>query len=577
MIDDENHVEKNLIWQGDLDAVDSLDSKYVSSAHFVVIFMRTDITRRAWLMEAPSTSEGALRSVEFADGAVLLSQCPHSLQQEDLCLFENILRRCPPSDPQRPLDHILLIRSCCSNCRTEEADEVSGRIAENGSEQLSKLAFEFLQENKYIESIPRKEELTARIQPFSREDSHLREQTLARIHNLAGYLLEIRKELAENCVEHGFNRLNRVLDINIQISGALLYSEETNRHRISETDHHIDRFRKESEHIMTRFAEFIKYCSAKKSFELRSIDSYYETITSEDSLTAFIEYSFETEEQARREIGNYIGQLIASKLESTLKKSSEAISEGIEKLILQWQKALPSVSKLQFSVKEDRDCYEVLSFDPETAFTTGQKKLDAAGVRTFSKTSSPTAGKESPSLANANGYLLPLDPPGSSDRDFSPVDALGRPITTGIDIASVLRRSEYKSDGGPWQRSLAKEVSRLLNADSSIKENGVRKTIGDFWDTANLAVQKGLEEMRRQSNAHIELLTKDMARDYKESELDDYRWTALKIADSLSQIKPPRYIKSLFLTFAVFLSLTLGTFVIYFLLSTPVKQGFIVP
>ncbi len=576
MINDEDHVKKNLVWQGDFDVTNSLDSKKISATHFVVIFTRTDITRHVWLMEAPATSEGALRSVEFADGAILLSPHSHFLQQEDLSLFENILRRCPPFNPQRPLDHILLVQSHCPKYETEKTKEVSRQIVETNSNQLNKLAFEFLQEHEYIESIPEKKELAEKIQPFLREDSYLRKETLSKITDLARYLLESKKEQAQNYIECGFMRLNRVLDTNIQIAGALLSSEKTRERRISEMKSCVDRFRKESEHIITQFEEFIKYCAEKKSFELKFMDNCYETMTSETYLATFIEYSFRDEEQARREIGNYVGHLIASKIERTLKKSGETISKDIENLILQWQKALPSALKLQFSATGDKDCYEILSFDPEIAFITGQKKLEAMGAGVSFKTTSQKADKESLPIANINRHLLPLNLLDNFTKDFSPINALGKPITAGIEIASLVRQSEYKLDDGAWQSNLAKEVSKLLSANRSIKQNEVIKAIEDFWDNTSLAVQKGLEEMRRQSETHIELLTKDITRNYQESELEDYRWIVLKIADSLSQSNPPKYLKSVLLTLVIFLSLTLGTFAIYFLLSTP-KQEFFIP
>ena len=105
------------------------------------------------------------------------------------------------------------------------------------------------------------EELTARVQPFWRENEDFRAQTLAKINNMAEYLVACHEKVVADRIEGALSRLAGTLYNAVDV---LEVSKESAVERINEIEAQIDQFREGSEKLVNRFENLIVSCGPRK-------------------------------------------------------------------------------------------------------------------------------------------------------------------------------------------------------------------------------------------------------------------------------------------------------------------------
>ena len=564
MIHDPDHVAGHLLEQGGTE----LFSR-TGEAHFAVVFCGADICRHVWLMDTPGDLYGpgggkTLRSVEFADGFVQLS--PHSgfLRQDDLGLFSNIIRRCPPVEAYEVTNHMLFVQSRCGDIEFGEIRAVSDAAIKRVKRRLYDTAFEFLEEADLINALPGEEELAARVQPFSREDKSLASRTLGRINDMAAYLVLNNQRTVEDDIDRALNRLNRVFHNAIDAAEALQYTMKKAPDRSEELKGHIEHFHdSEVGRVVSRLTELTESCEGKRSSDLESMSNYFEAIVSEKFLAALIEESFDDEKEAREDIGSYVGQLLALRLESVLEKSGKLISAEVEELLAEWKRVQPSMWHLQALPGAKDPDHGMSAFDPRAKFIERLRGPDTLGAMSFYVRSFLAANMgQTVLIGNAEGYLLSLMLANHATRAASLVAALGRPVTLGFLSTAAIGCPDQGGGAGSWQRGLAAEVARRVREENVWAD--CERTINDFWQNTEEAIAAGLTGLHRGSDEYLELFVADVSREYTESELDAYSWTVRKVSDSFSPVPPPKMGRAVLLTSIILAACILAFILLHF-------------
>ena len=567
MIHNPDHVAGHLLEQGGAELLSR-----TGDAYFAVVFCTADVCRHVWLMDTPGDLYGpdgagrgkTLGSVELADGFVLLS--PHSgfLRQNDLGLLANIIRRCPPVKAYQVTNHMLFVQSRCGDIEFGEIRAVFEDAIERTKRRLYDTAFEFLEEGGFINALPGEEELAARVQPFWRENERLASRTLRRINDMAAYLVLNNERTVEDDIKRALNRINRVFHNAIDISEALQYTMKKAPQRSKEAKEHIDQFRSSgSGRVVNRLAEITKSCEAKKSSDLESMSNYFEAIVSEKFLAALIEESFDDEKEAREEIGSYVGQLLALRLEGVLEKSGKSISAEVEELLSEWQRIQPSMRNLQALPGTEDPDRGMSAFDPGAKFMEGLRGPDALGAMSFYVRSFITANMgQTVLIGNAEGYLLSFRLVNHATKAVSFVAALGRPVTLGLLSTAAIGCPDQGSGAASWQRGLAAEVARRMREKNIRAE--CERTINDFWQNTEGAIAAGLTGVRRGSDEYLASVMADISREYTESEVDAYRWAVRKASDSFSPAPPPKMGRAVLLTSIILAACTVAFVVLHF-------------
>ena len=567
MIHNPDHVGGHLLEQGGAELLSR-----TGDAYFAVVFCTADICRHVWLMDTPGDlygSDGAgrektLGSVELADGFVLLS--PHSgfLRQNDLGLLANIIRRCPPVKAYQVTNHMLFVQSRCGDIEFGEIRTVFEDAIERTKRRLYDTAFEFLEEGGFINALPGEEELAARVQPFWRENERLASRTLRRINDMAAYLVLNNERTVEDDIERALNRINRVFHNAIDISEALQYTMKEASQRSKEAKEHIDQFQSSgSGRVVNRLAEITKSCEAKKSSDLESMSNYFEAIVSEKFLVALIEESFDDEKAAREEIGNYVGQLLGLRLEGVLEKSGKSISAEVEELLSEWQRIQPSMWNLHVLPGTEDPDYEMSAFDPRAKFMEGLRGPETLGAMSLYVRSFIAANMGRTVFAgSAGGYLLSLGLANHATKAASFVTALGRPVTLGLTSTAAIGCPDQSAAGGSWQKNLAAEVSRRVREKNIWAK--CERTISDFWQNTEGAIDAGLTGAHRGSDEYMESVMADISREYKESEIDAYIWAVRKASDSFSPAAPAQMGRAVLLTSIILAACTVAFVILHF-------------
>ena len=564
MIHDPDHVAGNLLEQGGEELLARGDDAY-----FAVIFCGADICRHVWLMDTPGDiygtgGEKALGSVELADGFVLLS--PHSsfLRQNDLGLLSNVIRRCPPANAYQVTDHMLFVRSLCGDIKLGDIRAVFEDAIERVKKRLYDTAFEFLEEGDLVKALPGEEDLAARVQPFWRKNEPLAAQTVGRINDMAAYLVLNNRRTVEDDMDRALNRMNGVFHNAIEVSEALQYTMKEAPQRLKEAKNRIDQFQSGGAGgIVSRFTELAKSCEGKKSSDLESMSNYFEAIVSEKFLAGLIEESFDDEKEAREEIGSYVGQLLALRLEGVLEKSGKSISAEVEELLAEWKRIQPSMRSLHASPGTEDPNHEMSAFDPRAKFIEGLGGPDTLGAMSFYVGSFITANMGRTALVgNAEGYLLSLALAKHATKAVSFVAALGSPVTLGLLSTAAIGCPDQGSAGVSWQRDLAAEVARRMREKSIWAE--CERTINDFWRNTERAITAGSAEVRRGSEEYMRLIMADTSREYTESEVDEYKWAVRKASDFFSSTQPPKMGRAVLLISIILACCTLALIVLHF-------------
>ncbi len=564
MIHDSDHVAGNLLEQGGDELLARGDD-----AHFAVVFCGADICRHVWLMDAPGDlygpgGEKVLRSVEFADGFVLLS--PHScfLRQDDIGLLSNIIRRCPPVKANEVTNHMVFVQSRCSDTESGETRAVSEDAIGRAKRRLYDTAFEFLEEADFINTLPSEEDLVATVQPFSRENERLATQTIRRINDMAAYLVFNNQQTVEGDIDRALNRLNRIFHNAIDVSEALQYTMKKASERSEDLKGHIEDFRgSRVGRVVTRLTELTKSCEGKKSSDLESMRNYFEAIASEKFLAALIEENFDDEKEAREDIGSCVGQLLVLRLESVLEKSGKSISAEVEELLAEWKRIQPSMRHLH-SLPDTGDPDHGMSvFDPRAEFIEDMGESGTLGAMSFYLRDFIAANMgQTVLIGNAEGYLLSFGLVNHATRAVSLVSALGRPVILGLLSTAAIGCPDQGGGAVSWQRSLAAEVARRVREKDIWAE--CERTINDFWRNTEEAIAAGLTGVNRGSDEYLELFMADIAREYTESEVDEYRWAVRKVSDFFSPAPPPKMGRAVLLTGIILVVYTLAFIVLHF-------------
>ena len=574
MIHNPDHVAGHLLEQGGAELLSR-----GGDAYFAVVFCGTDICRHVWLMDTPGDiygtgGEKALGSIELADGFVLLS--PHSgfLRQNDLGLLSNIIRRCPPVKAYQITNHMLFVQSRCADVEFGEIRAVFEDAIERVKRRLYDTAFEFLEEGDLINALPGEEELAARVQPFWRENERLASRTLRRINDMAAYLVLNNQRAVEDDIDRTLNRINGVFHNASDVSEALQYTMEKASDRSEELKGHIEHFHGSGVgRVVSRLTELTRSCEGKKSSDLESMSNYFEAIVSEKFLAALIEESFDDEKEAREEIGSYVGQLLALRLEGVLEKSSKSISAEVEELLAEWKRIQPSMRNLHASPGTEDPDHGMSAFDPRAKFMEGLRGPDALGAMSFYVRSFITANMgQTVLIGNAEGYLLSFRLANHATKAVSFVAALGRPVTLGLLSTAAIGCPDQSSGAASWQRGLAAEVARR------VREKNIRaeceRTINDFWQNTEEAIAAGLTGVHRGNDEYLELFMADISREYTESEIDAYGWAVRKASDSFSPAPPPKMGRAVLLTSIILAACTLAFIILHFHEHRP-HEGFL--
>ena len=531
MLHDSDHVAQHLIEEGDISLLNRLgvhnyDENTVNEAYVAMVFSAADILRHVWLLDTPgdlnstddSDTKKALGSVELADGIVFVSSHVGFFKESDLGIAVNVIRLRPPAKPDEITNHLLLVQSHChSEISTEEVLDVGRLTFRRIKRQLDDLLFNSWKDDGYIESVPSEEELIARVQPFWRENEDFRTQTLVKINNMAEYLVACHEKVVADRIEEALSRLAGTLYNAVDV---LEVSKKSVVERINEIEAQIDQFREESEKLVIRFENLIVSCGPRKFSDVESMINYFESETSEDGLVRIIERTYgDDKKAAQAEIGNYVGQLFTVRVESILKKSGKPVSDKVEELLKQWQRATPSIQKAQVKVGVG-DIDNVSAFDSNAAFASGLIGLGALGAMSLYVSSAIASNLGAYILiGHVAGWLTSLGLVGSVTTVTSFVAAIGGPITIGIGLTAAIGGLAYRLIGGSWQRRLAKQVIAQIR-EKNVWDR-VEKPINDFWDSTEKAISSGLRETRLQTEQHIDSLRKDASEEYDISKLDD--------------------------------------------------------
>ena len=352
-----------------------------NDAYIAVIFAEIDILQHLWLLDTPgdlnndsddsvTDAEKALGGAELADGVVFLSSHTGFFDSPDIGFCANILRNRPPVSKDNPMGHVLFVQSHCHSAVTDDdiqrvQDVTFVRIAK----QFEELVFQPWREDDYIDASPAKAEMSERVQAFWRERDNLRNQTLGRIQALGEFLSENHSDITTLNIKKTLKQVQGTLD---QAVVALESKKTSTLDRMREVQQQDARFREESKKLLKDFDNLIKACDTCKDDDLDSMKTYFDSKSSPSGLESLIRDNYSSKKDAQRELGNYFGQIVSAKLESTLKRSGGQISERVDIILERWQRALPNLGPISSHGRTpDVEGFDVSGFNAKVAFISG--------------------------------------------------------------------------------------------------------------------------------------------------------------------------------------------------------------
>lgn len=528
MIHSKDLVNRYLIEQGGTDILDRLgvhnhDESVTNDAYIAIVFMEAPILKKVWLLDTPGDlnsddeqdTEKALGGIELADGVVFLSMHAGFFKESDLGFAANIIRQRPPVDKNNPLKHMLFVQS---HCHSElSADDVSmvGKVTfKRIKKQLDKLVFNHWVEDGYIDEAPESSELTARTQPFWRENELYRTSLIRQVDEMAEYLIDNHTAIVEQNINNIYSQADKVLEVAI---ASLKDKEQASVDRVKEVEAQDARFRKQAAEITSEFKDIISSCKDRKSKDLADMKDFYRYTSSPDGLEALLTETYEDKKEAQTEIGNYFSQLITSKLESNLKSSGKVVSNEVEALLVKWQEAAPRMTKASIDSEIGDLDIDVSGFNSRAAFVGGMTGLGSLGAMALYVSTIASNLGAYILVGKAAGVLVSLGLASSVTSVTSFVAALGGPITIGIAIAAAIGYMVYRLMGASWQKSLAKKVSDAIKKENVWDQ--LEDCITKFWNSTQTAIQAGLDELVEQTEEYIHKLKEEAATEYDTDEI----------------------------------------------------------
>ena len=493
-----------------------------NDAYIAVIFAEIDILQHLWLLDTPgdlnndsedgvTDAEKALGGAELADGVVFLSSHTGFFGSPDIGFCANILRNRPPVSKDNPMGHILFIQSHCHSAVTDEdirrvQDVTFIRIAK----QFEELVFRPWREDGFIDVSPDKSDMSERVQAFWRERDNLRNQTLSRIQALGEFLSENHADITALNIKKTMKQVQVTLE---QAVVSLEAKKASTLDRMREVQQQDARFREESKKLLKDFDSLITACDTYKGDDMDSMKAYYDSKSSPSGLEALIRENYSSKKDAQNGLGNYFGQIVSAKLESTLKRSGGQIAERVDIILERWQRALPNLGPISSQGHTPGvDGFDVSGFNSKVAFISGLAGLGSLGAMALYVSTIASNLGAYILVAKFAGLLVSLGLVGSVATVTSFVAAIGGPITIGIAIASAIALAIFSMFSGPWQETLAKKASKAIQKKGIWFE--MEKNIETFWDSTKIAITKGLESLQAQTEEHIEQMKADAKVEY---------------------------------------------------------------
>jgi hypothetical protein len=547
MIHDKKEVDKYLIEQGDISILDKLgihnhnsSSAVPNEAYIAIVFSNASILNQVWLLDTPgdlnssddSDTEKALGGVELADGIVFISNHTGFFKDSDLGFATNIIRQKPPINPNEPTNHLLFVQSHCHDAITHKDVVFVGQAAfKRIQKQLEELIFISWKDDNRIEKSPTSEQMTARVQPFWRENNEFCTQTLSKIHELSDYLISNQQEILKSNINGAVKRLNEIL---LSAASDLENRKQDSLKRIREVENLDARFRTESEKLVKEFKDLITSCNVRKKEDTDLMKDFFENKVSSSSLERLIKETYSSKQEAQSEIGSYVGQSLTVRLETLLKTSGKAISNEVDMLLNRWQKAVSPKNMLETNTvyaNVDIADFDISAFNSKAAFIGGLASLGSLGAMSFYISTITSNLGAYILVGRVAGLLVRLGLVANVTSVTSFVAALGGPITLGIALASAIGLFVYRLFGGSWQKSLADNVAEAIRNENVWSKT--QSSITDFWDKTYQAMNFGLEELIQETNKYFDGLKEDAIKEYDIEQLDDCIKTIQKTTNFL--------------------------------------------
>lgn len=522
-------VEKYLIEQGGSEILDRLgvhnhEDDVLNEAYIAIVFSDSEILRSVWLLDTPgdlngsdeSDTEKALGGVELTDGVVFVSNHTGFFKDSDLGFASNIIRQRPPVDKEKPLDHLMFIQSHCHSEISRDDVEAVGRVTfKRIKKQLDNLIFSSWMEDGFITQLPESSELTARVQPFWRENNDYRSDTLRKITEMASSLTLNQASIVDKYISNILKNIENMLLSEID---NLKNKKSETFERIKEVNEKDARFRELSTQLIKDFNSLIESCNSHKKHDLDVMSTYYKYNTSVEGLEDLINDTYSDKKEAQSELGNYISQLLTTKLESTLKTSGKAVSTELDSLLLRWQEAAPTISTTGVDTQISGLGAEFSAFNSRAAFVGGLAGLGSLGAMALYVSTIASNLGAYILVGKAAGLLVSLGLVGSVTTVTSFVAAIGGPITIGIALAAAIGYIIYRLAGGSWQKSLAKKAAEAIRKESVFDD--IEKAVTEYWNSTSKAIKAGLDELIIKTDEHIENLKADAKVEYDIDEVD---------------------------------------------------------
>lgn len=528
MLHDPEKVMEHLIAQGDVSLMQSMgthDSEIEGSEspYMAIIFLDVDILKRITLMDTPGDfstdeedTEKALIGLSMADGLIFLSSAQGYMGSGELGLFANVLRYIPPADPENPLAHIIcVITHCHEGVKDQDIDRIKGSIAKRITHPLNTLAFEQWQEGGFIEQLPPQNALVEQTVPFWLEKPEYTRELMNKIQNTMTHLITYQERITAQRIQQHTELLCKAL----QNTLAQLETRKSEQSlRLQEVEHQDARFREASEAIIHEFNQLIASCTRRSQKTKSRMRDFFDAKTSTENLTKLITDLYDDKKEAQKEIGGYVGQLLTSQLETTLKEDGEIFSKELESILSRWQKVVPQLNPDSVDTDIGEMNFDVNGFNARASFIGGLAGLSSLGAMSLyvSTIASNLGGYIL--VGKAAGVLTSLGLASGVTSVTSLVAAIGGPITIGIAIAALIGYLVYRLFGGSWEEALAKKVAEAIQKDNTW--NKVEEPIEAFWNNTALAMEKGLSELIAETERHIDNLRRDAHREYDIEELN---------------------------------------------------------
>lgn len=526
MIHSDLDINEYLLKEGGIDILETLgihnyESNSFHDAYMAIIFSDSEILRSVWLMDTPGDfnnsedSDKALGSIEFADGIVFVSNQAGFLKDNDLGFASNIIRNRPSIDKNNPLGHLLFIQSHChSEISKSDVDKVGVITFKRIEKQLNNLIFNSWLDDGFISELPNSINFIKRVQPFWRENKEYRIDTLNKISEMASFLTLNQ----ESIIKQKISDINKTINDLMQNEIYILENKKVGSlNRINEINEKSAIFRKESTSLKEDFNSLIDSCESYKKQDLMLMKKIYENNTSSEGLEKIIREIFDNKKDAEAGIGNYIGQFLSIKLESTLKSSSKEISAKLDNLISRWQCFIPKISVPINN--EISGLGEISGFNSQAAFIGGIAGLGSLGAMALYVSTIASNLGAYILVGNVAGWLVSLGVISNVTVLTSFVAAIGGPITIGIALALGLGYMIYRLFGGSWESSLADKVAEAIQKKQFF--NNIENIIKKYWDDTAKGMKLGLNELIDKSNVYIDGLEADAKISYDEKEIDN--------------------------------------------------------